>query len=133
MWISIIDKSIDKIYTLYILSISFVYMKTAIITLKTDPKVKKQAKKVASDLGFSLSAVLNGYLMNFIRNREIHFEDRAEEPSEYLKKAIREAEMERREGWVSPSFNNAKDAIDWLDNPNRKYVRDLQPDISEKN
>ena len=108
-------------------------MKAAIITVKTDPEVKKQAKKVAANLGFSLSAVLNGYLMNFIRSKEIHFEGCAEEPSEYLKEAIRDAEMEYRDGCISPAFDNAKDAIAWLDNPNRKYVRDLQPDIPKKN
>lgn len=108
-------------------------MKSAIITLKTNPVVKAKAQKTAADLGFSLSAVLNGFLVEFIHNKEIHFGDRAEEPSEYLKEAIREAEEERKDGWISPTFDNAKDAIAWLDNPSRKYVRDLQPNVSEKN
>lgn len=108
-------------------------MKSAVITLKTDPAVKVKAKKVAADLGFSLSAILNGFLVEFIHNKEIHFGERAEEPSEYLKEAIRGAEEERKAGWVSPAFDNAADAVAWLDNPNRKYVRDLQPDVSEKN
>mgnify|MGYP001619440641 CR=1 FL=1 len=108
-------------------------MKSAIITLKIDPAVKVKAKKVASDLGFSLSAVLNGYLVEFIHNKEIHFGNRAEEPSEYLKKVLRESEEDYKNCLVSPAFDNAGDAIAWLDNPNRKYVRDLQPNISEKN
>ena len=108
-------------------------MKSALIAFKTDPTVKIMAQKTAADLGFSLSAILNGYLVDFIHNKEIHFGDRAEEPSEYLKKVIKESEEDYRNGWVSPSFDNAKDAIAWLDNPNRKYVRDLRSDISEKN
>ena len=108
-------------------------MKSAIITLKTDPIVKTKAQKVAADLGCSLRAVLDGFLVEFIHKKEIHFGDRAEEPSEHLKEMIRESEEDYKNGWVSPAFDNAGDAVDWLDNPNRKYVRDFQPDVSEKN
>lgn len=118
---------------MYLLSINFVYMKNAIITLKTEPAVKAKAKKVAADLGFSLSAVLNGYLVNFIHSKRINFGKHTEEPSEYLKEAIKEAEEDHKNGWVSPAFDNARDATAWLDNPNRKYVRNLQSNISEKN
>ena len=47
-------------------------MKT-VINIKTDKNVKKDAQKIASDLGLSLSAVINAYLKQFVRNREIHF------------------------------------------------------------
>ncbi|OGZ18299.1 MAG: hypothetical protein A2V72_00840 [Candidatus Nealsonbacteria bacterium RBG_13_37_56] len=47
-------------------------MKT-VINIKTDKKVKKNAKKIAEDLGFSLSAVINAYLKQFVRNKEIYF------------------------------------------------------------
>ncbi len=45
----------------------------------------------------------------------------SEEPSEWLLKEIAEAEKEIKKGNVSPFFDNAKDAIEWLDNKNRKY------------
>jgi antitoxin component of RelBE/YafQ-DinJ toxin-antitoxin module len=35
---------------------------TAVINIKTNPKIKKEAQAVASDLGLSLSAVINAYL-----------------------------------------------------------------------
>jgi len=46
-------------------------------------------------------------------------------PSDYLIRELRESEEEIKAGWVSPEFKNAKDAIAWLENPNRKYLRDL--------
>ena len=47
-------------------------MKT-IINIKTDKEIKKDAQKIAGDLGFSLSAIINAYLRQFIRNKEVHF------------------------------------------------------------
>ncbi len=101
-------------------------MNSAIVTFKTDQITKYQVKKVADDLGMSLSSILNGYLRELIRNRTVHFEARSYEPSDYLVEAIKEAEEDRKNGWVSPSFDNAEDSLKWLDDPNRKYVRDLQ-------
>lgn len=47
-------------------------MKT-VINIKTDKEVKKDAQKIASDLGFSLSAIINAYLKQFVRNKEVYF------------------------------------------------------------
>ena len=47
-------------------------MKT-IINIKTDQEVKQTAQKLAQDFGLSLSAIVSGYLKQFIRNKEIHF------------------------------------------------------------
>jgi len=44
-----------------------------IINIKTETEVKKNAQKLAGDLGFSLSAVVNAYLRQFIRNKEVYF------------------------------------------------------------
>ncbi|MFH1946616.1 MAG: type II toxin-antitoxin system RelB/DinJ family antitoxin [Candidatus Magasanikbacteria bacterium] len=88
-------------------------MKSAMITLKIDPKTKKEAKQVAEDLGFSLSSLLNGFLKDLIYNREINF-SRKEEPSDYLIEAIREAEEERKKGNYY-SFEDSQKAIDFLD------------------
>lgn len=49
-----------------------------------------------------------------------------EEPSKYLKKALKVSAEELKNGWVSPPFDNVKDSIAWLNDPKRKYVRDLQ-------
>ena len=99
-------------------------MNTAVINIKTNAKIKAKAQKVASDLGFSLSALINGYLNQLVKTKTIHFSALEETPSEYMIQALRESEEDRKKDRVSPSFDNAKDAIGWLNNPNRKYINE---------
>ena len=47
-------------------------MKT-LISIKADKEVKRNAQKVAENLGFTLSALINAYLKQFIRNKEVYF------------------------------------------------------------
>lgn len=44
-----------------------------VINVKTDVKIKQQARHLAADLGLSLSTVVNAYLKQFVRNREVYF------------------------------------------------------------
>ncbi len=46
----------------------------AIINLKTDPKLKKQAAKTADKLGISISAILNNELRRFTAEQSVAFE-----------------------------------------------------------
>jgi len=46
----------------------------AIINLKTDPKLKKQASVVADKLGISISAVLNNELRRFATEQSVVFD-----------------------------------------------------------
>ncbi|MBI2405405.1 type II toxin-antitoxin system RelB/DinJ family antitoxin [Candidatus Gottesmanbacteria bacterium] len=97
-------------------------MSTAVINIKTDPKVKKKAQAVAEELGFSLSAVLNAYLRNLIRTRKVEFSDDVHlELTPWAKRMLRESEKDVKAGRVSPGFTNAKDAIAWLNDPNSRY------------
>jgi len=52
--------------------IYFSYMNT-IINIKTEKEVKDSAHKLAREMGFSLSAVINAYLRQFIRNKAVNF------------------------------------------------------------
>lgn len=90
-------------------------MNTAAIYIKTEPKVKKEAQKVAKELGTSLSSLVNGWLKQLIKTKTVTFKPSSEEPSEYLKSAIRKAEKDLKEGKGSPVFDNAKDAIAYLE------------------
>ncbi|MDP2951096.1 MAG: type II toxin-antitoxin system RelB/DinJ family antitoxin [bacterium] len=45
----------------------------AVINIKTKRDLKTKAQEVASELGLSLSAVLNGFLRQFVRNKAVHF------------------------------------------------------------
>lgn len=47
-------------------------MKT-LISIKADKEVKEKAQKLAKELGLPLSTVINAYLRQFIRNKEVYF------------------------------------------------------------
>ncbi len=89
-------------------------MKTATITVKVKPEIKKQAKQVADDLGFNLSSLVNAYLADLIRNRRVYFDGRPEIPNEYFKQALQESQQDYRND-DSISFDNADDAIAYLE------------------
>lgn len=87
---------------------------TAVINIKTDAKIKRQAQKLAEQLGMSLSGVINASLRQFINTKTMFVSTEYREPSEMLKKAIKEAEFEHEHG-LTHSFENADDAIKFLD------------------
>ena len=86
---------------------------TTIINIKTDPRIKKQAQAVASDLGLSLSAVINAYLRQFVRDKRVEYDMEAH-PSPRLIKAIKEAEKDYKEG-KTYGFNSNEEALKFLD------------------
>ena len=89
-------------------------MNTAVINIKTEENVKKHAQDIASNLGISLSSLINAYLKQLVRTRRIEF-DLGESPSEYLKAVIKKAEENYKKGKASPSFKTGQDAVDWLE------------------
>lgn len=89
-------------------------MNGAVINIKVESKLKAKAQEVASDLGFSLSSLINGYLRQLIATKTIHFSLQDEKPSEYLIKALRESEEQRKRG-KSKSFSSADEAMGFID------------------
>lgn len=87
-------------------------MQTAVVNVKVDPKVKKQAQKVAEELGLSLSALINGYLKRLIRTKTVTFST-SEEPTEYLIEALKESRADIKAGRVL-SFNDGEEAVSYL-------------------
>ena len=85
-----------------------------IINVKVDREIKKKAKKVAEELGLSLSGVVNAYLRQFIRSGTLFVSNSYEEPSDFLRAAMREAEEDRKRN-KQISFANSKDALDFVD------------------
>ncbi len=89
-------------------------MNSAVINIKTDPRVKLEAQKVASGLGLSLSALINGYLKHIIKTETVQFSLKKEErPKKWLLDAIKEAREEVRRGEYY-SFDNIEDSLDFL-------------------
>ncbi len=98
----------DSRNTKYILGI----MKTT-TSLKIDKDIKDKASKLAASLGLSLSTVINHSLKKFIADKKVIFEELSfnKNTSRELKRALEDIEKGRN---LSPAFDNAKDAIAWL-------------------
>ena len=90
-------------------------MSYAVITTKIDPQTKQEAQKTAKALGMPLSVVIKGFLKQFIRTQSVSFGVLDEEPSEYLKNAIRQAEKDWKAGKTSPAFKTGEEAVAWLE------------------
>lgn len=83
---------------------------TTIINIKTDPKIKTAAQKIAKELGLSLSGVLNAYLREFVRTKKIEV---SLEPTPKLIKTLKEADEEYERGEYV-SYDNLKEALSHL-------------------
>ena len=91
-------------------------MNSAVINLKTDPKTKKAAQKVASELGISLSSLINGFLKDMIQTKTVEFSADEEVPSAYMIKALKESGKDIEAGRLK-SFDS------WEEE--RKYLKQL--------
>lgn len=89
-------------------------MNTAVINLKVHPETKKKAQEVAEALGFSLSSLINAYLKQLVKTREVSFSDIREVPSKYMLESLKRADEDIKAGRVT-SFANGKDALKYLD------------------
>lgn len=78
-----------------------------ILNIKTDKKLKSEAQKVAGELGVPLSTVLNAFLKQFVRDKEITFSANEYRPAAYLIKLIEEAQEEYALGNVQ-KFSTAE-------------------------
>ena len=98
-------------------------MKTAVINVKTDPHIKARAQKIADEMGLALGSLINGFLHTLVKTKRVEFKAYAyEEPSSFMINAMQEAEEDEKKGRVSPAFENAHDANDWLDKEAKKYA-----------
>ena len=86
----------------------------SVINIKTDAKIKKEAQKIASDLGLSLSGVINGFLNQLVRDKKILFSLNENNPSEYLLSLLKQSQQERKEGTFY-SFKDNNEALKFLD------------------
>lgn len=99
-------------------------MNTAVINIKVDPETKSKAQKIAEELGFSLSSVINGYLKQLVRTKKLSFKINEEdlELSDYAKEMIRQSEENYKNGdYVS--FDNPEDALRFLDTLNDAPIK----------
>lgn len=71
-------------------------MKT-MLSVKTDRDVKRGAKRAAEELGFPLGTIINAFLRQLARDKEISFSV-PYKPSAFLTRLLGEAEREWRAG-----------------------------------
>lgn len=92
---------------------NMVYMNTktaTILNFKTDKKLKADAKKVAEEIGVPLGTVMNSFLKQFVRDKEITLSANEYRPMKFLQDAIAESEREFEAGGVT-IFENVDDMI----------------------
>lgn len=89
-------------------------MKT-VINIKADKEVKERAHQVARELGIPLSTVINAYLKQFIRTKEVYFSaaPRMTPGLERLLGAI-EKDIAAKKN-ISPAFSSAAEMDRYLD------------------
>jgi addiction module RelB/DinJ family antitoxin len=71
-------------------------MKT-VLNIKTDKSLKLQAQKVAEEFGIPLGTIMNAFLRQFIRSKEISL-DLSPRPSVYLQRIIEESQKDLAQG-----------------------------------
>ena len=100
-------------------------MKTTMINIKTDKKVKEDAQKLAEELGFTLSGLITASLKQFIRTRSVSFSD-SYRMTPYLEGIIKGAEEDLKKGRnISPAFTNGKDMDAYLFGTKKKVKKTL--------
>ena len=88
-------------------------MKTAILNVKVDEHVKKQAQIVASSFGIPLSTLVNAYLMDLAVTGQIHF-SAVEIMTPKMEKLVEQAEKEIKASETSGPFETTEEAIAYL-------------------
>ena len=68
-----------------------------LLTIKTDKSIKQMAQLVAEEIGVPLSTVINAFLKQFVRDKEVSF-SASYKPSPYLREMIAITEKEYKEG-----------------------------------
>lgn len=88
-----------------------------LINIKVEDDVKKQAKILASELGLSLSAVMNGLLKQFVRNKGVNLSlapRMTKELEDYLDEIEDDIKNNRN---LSPPMSTSKEIENYLDSP----------------
>ena len=83
-------------------------MANAVINFNTDAKLKREAKKVLDEMGLTLSIALNASLKKIISEKRIEF-TAPEIPNARLKKAIRDARREYKQGKTTGPFSTVEE------------------------
>jgi len=84
-------------------------MNSALLSVKIEPKLKRDAQEVAAKLGINISTVVKAKLQEFVRTQSLYL-TLDENPSPALLGLLNNYKNEVK----SDDFSNAKDAVKWL-------------------
>jgi addiction module RelB/DinJ family antitoxin len=84
-----------------------------ILNIKTEKKLKAEAKKVSEELGVPLSTVINAFLKQFVREKEITLSANPLRPTPYLEQILEEARSEYEAGQAR-SFDSGEAMLEHL-------------------
>ncbi len=92
-------------------------MQRIIVQVPMTRELKDKAEIISADLGFSSLQETIRVLLTKLSKKEfsLRVEEEQEQPSQYLLSAMKKARANRKTGKASPVFDNAKDALKFLD------------------
>ena len=90
-----------------------------LINIKADKEVKEAAQKVASELGIPLSTIINAYLKQFIKTKEIHFTAEGRLKPAVKRRLDRFTKEVRAGKNVSGPFSSAEEMDEYLNSLKR--------------
>ena len=89
-------------------------MKT-VINIKADKRIKEDAQELANELGIPLGTIINAYLRQFIRTREVYFSHIPKMTPELeliVGKSLQDLKNKKN---IAGPFNSAKEMDEYLD------------------
>jgi len=89
-------------------------MVKTMINIRTDAEVKEKAQRVAKNLGFPLSTIINAYLKQFVREKEVRFSE-GYQMTPKLEKLLDQVEKDiKNKRNIAGPFKNMDEAIKYL-------------------
>jgi antitoxin component of RelBE/YafQ-DinJ toxin-antitoxin module len=90
-------------------------MSKVAVSIKIDRGVKEKTQRMLKKMGLPFSTFINAQLYQFTENRGIYLGEPFYKMSQGLEKTLKKVEEDYKKGKnMSPVFNNAEDAIRWL-------------------
>ncbi len=88
-------------------------MNTTTIHIKTDVRIRDDAKKVAEDSGYSLTSLINALLRQIARTKSLNL-NLEEKPNKHAVAMLKKSEEDYKAGRVT-SFESWQEVLNYLD------------------
>jgi addiction module RelB/DinJ family antitoxin len=86
----------------------------ALINIKTDIKLKKEAQEVSRELGLPLGTIINAYLRDFVREKRVVFSVPFE-PNQKTQKLLERIQKDLKTGKNATKPLSYDEAVSYLD------------------